>query len=31
MFEKLKMKVDEIDIQKIKPKFSLANGTYSVD
>ncbi len=31
MFEKLKMKVDEIDIQKIKPKLSLALGTYSVD
>jgi hypothetical protein len=31
MFEKLKMKVDEIDIQKIKPKLLLSNGTYSVD
>ena len=31
MFEKLKMKVDEIDIQKIKPKLLLSTGTYSVD
>ena len=31
MFEKLKMKVDEIDILKIKPKLCLAAGTYSVD
>ena len=31
MFGKLKMKVDEIDIQKIKVKTELAGGSYCVD
>jgi hypothetical protein len=31
MFGKLKMKVDEIDIQKIKVRTELANASYCVD
>lgn len=31
MFGKLKMKVDEIDITKVKVKTSLSLGVYSVD
>ncbi len=31
MFGKLKMKVDEIDIQKIKVRTELAAGSYCVD